>query len=72
MSDAIRYAMIRNGVVENVSLWDGDTSRWQPPAEYLTIPAPDHVGRDWLYDGVDWVAPIPVVIEEVPVAAGEQ
>ena len=59
MSEPIRYAMIRNGVVENVSLWDGDTSRWTPPVEYLVIPAPDHVGRDWRYEAGEWLPPLP-------------
>jgi hypothetical protein len=51
--------MIKSGVVENVSLWDGDTFRWQPPADYLVIPAPDHVGRDWRYEASEWLPPIP-------------
>lgn len=59
MSEPIRYAMIRNNVVENVCSWDGDTSRWQPPEGYLVIPAPDHVGRDWRYEGDEWLEPLP-------------
>lgn len=59
---AIRYAMIRSGVVENVSLWDGDTFKWQPPADMLCIPAPDHVGIGWRYEGDEWLEP--VVVEE--------
>lgn len=26
-----RWAMVRDGVTENVILWDGDTATWQPP-----------------------------------------
>ena len=61
---AIRYAMIRDGKVENISLWDGDTTRWQPPEDMLVIPAPDHVGVGWGYDGSNWSEPVPVPPEE--------
>jgi hypothetical protein len=36
--------MIRDGVVDNVSLWDGDTNKWQPPEGITCIPAPDEIG----------------------------
>ena len=54
----IRYAMIRNGVVENVSLWDGDLNRWQPPEGIDCIPAPDHIGIGWTWDGENWIEPV--------------
>lgn len=63
--DAIRYAMIRDGVVVNVCLWDGDTFRWQPPENVLCIPAPDHVGIGWRYEGAAWLEPVVVVVEPV-------
>ena len=53
----IRYAMIRNGVVENVSLWDGDLLKWQPPEGITCIPAPDEIGIGWIWDGSSWAAP---------------
>lgn len=58
---AIRYAMIRDGIVQNISLWDGDTTRWQPPEDMLVIPAPDYVGVGWGYADGMWTEP---VIEE--------
>lgn len=58
MADAIRHAMIRNGVIENISLWDGDVNNWTPPEDMLVIPAPDHVGVGWGYDGTDWKPPV--------------
>ena len=58
-----RWAIIRDGVVENVCLWDGDTSKWKPEAGRDAVPAPDHVGIGWAYDGQDWAEP---VVEEVP------
>ena len=55
-----RWAHIKNGVCENVSIWDGDTSRWSPPADVEMVAAPDHIGVGWLYDGDEWAAP-PIV-----------
>lgn len=63
MAEVIRYAMIKNGKIENISLWDGDTTKWTPPEDMLVIPAPDHVGVGWTHDGVNWLEPI---IEELP------
>jgi len=55
---AIRYAMIKDGIVQNISLWDGDTTKWTPPDDMIVIPAPDHVGVSWGYaDGV-WTEPV--------------
>ena len=55
-----RWAMIdASGYVFNVCLWDGDNTRWTPPAGITVIPAPDEVGVGWSYDG-SWHAPIPV------------
>jgi hypothetical protein len=56
--EAIRYAMIRNQIVENVCLWNGDTFMWQPPEGYLCIPAPDNIGISWRYIDGEWLEPI--------------
>ena len=61
----IRYAMIRNGVVEQISLWDGDLAVWQPSEEIVCIPAPDEVDRDWTWDGENWAPPVPAAVPEV-------
>ena len=59
--------MIRNGVVENVSLWDGDLNRWQPPEGIVCIPAPDHIGIGWTLAGENWIAPVvPEPPDELP------
>lgn len=50
--------MIRDGVVENVSLWDGDTFKWTPPEGIVCIPAPDEIGIGWTWDGSNWTAPV--------------
>ena len=55
---AIRYAMIKDGIVQNISLWDGDTIKWQPPEDMLVIPAPDHSGVGWSYGGAVWTEPV--------------
>jgi hypothetical protein len=61
---AIRYAMIRESKVQNICLWDGDTTTWQPPNDMTVIPAPDHVGVGWGYaDGV-WTEPVVEQVEE--------
>jgi hypothetical protein len=62
MSD--RYALIRNSLVENTILWDGDLKKWQPPEGFLCIPNPEHVGIGWTWDGQAFNAP---VVETPPV-----
>jgi hypothetical protein len=65
----IRYAIIRNGVVENVHLWDGDLSKWQPPEGTISIPAPDDIGIGWSWEGENWIEPvIPEPPAELPSA----
>ena len=61
-----RYAHIKNGVVVNVTLWDGDISRWQPPEDELVITAPENVGIGWRYDGTDWLEPLPPPVVDAP------
>lgn len=51
-----RYAVILEGVVVNVILWEGDTPI-QVNGQLLE--APDHVGPGWLYDGEQWTSPYP-------------
>ena len=54
-----RWAMILNNIVENVCLWDGNTTTWQPPDGYLmkVIPEGSGAGIGWGWDGTDFVAP---------------
>ena len=43
-----RYAMVKNNVVYNVVLWDGDIEKWQPPNDGTLMIANDWVGPgDW-------------------------
>ena len=59
--------MIRDGIVENISLWDGDTKKWQPPEDMTIIPAPNYIGINWKYDGNNWIRPTtiePDIVQE--------
>lgn len=53
----MRYALIRNGIVENVILWDGVTN-WEPGDGLVAIPCPDWVSIGWSrsHDGA-WSPP---------------
>lgn len=57
-----RYAIIRNGTVENVCEWDGDTGKWSPPAGMEAIEAPAHVGPGFTYAGGVFTAPTAPVV----------
>lgn len=35
------YAIIENGLVVNVVVWDGDASAWQPPDGTIAVPVPE-------------------------------
>ena len=49
---ADRYAMVRDGKVENVVLWDGDSKTWQPPAGVEMVKSDDAAPGDG-YDDKD-------------------
>jgi hypothetical protein len=63
-----RWAMIQDGTVINVCLWDGLESTWTPPDGVEMQPAPDYVAIGWRWDGAEWLEPIPV---EEPAAPSE-
>ena len=54
-----RYAIVRDGVVENVILWDGDASTWQNPdgTSVIAISEGDPVAPSYTYDGSKFIAP---------------
>lgn len=35
------YAIIKNGIVINVVVWDGNTETWQPPEGATAVVVPD-------------------------------
>ena len=46
----MRYALIKNGIVQNIAVWDGVTP-WDPNSGYLVTCVEDHVADiGWLYD----------------------
>lgn len=58
-----RYAIVENGVVSNVTLWDGDTKEWQPPKGSTAVKCGNDVGIGWAYTGGEF-APPPAQEEE--------
>lgn len=52
-----RYAVIRDGVVENVVVWDGE-SDWSPPEGALLVQS-DEAGPGDGYDGKAFTRPEP-------------
>ena len=48
-----RYAVVRDGVVENVVVWNGDEAEWQPPegTQAVLIPEGVNVAAGYTYDG---------------------
>jgi hypothetical protein len=40
------YAVVRDGVVENIVVWDGE-AEWSPPEGCEVVAAPDGCGIGW-------------------------
>ncbi|MEH0703175.1 hypothetical protein GVI60_13270 [Citrobacter freundii] len=49
------YAVVNNGVVVNIAVWDGE-SEWKP-TDGIAVLAEDGVGIGWLYDGEKFIKP---------------
>jgi len=45
----MRYAIVINGAVANVVIWDG-VAQWTPD-QGEAVACPDEVGIGWTYDG---------------------
>ena len=43
------YAVVRDGVVENIIVWDGETE-WSPPEGCEVIATPDGCAIGWLVE----------------------
>lgn len=54
-----RYAIVENGTVVNVVIWDGDTTVWQPPKGTTANLLPDDspVSPGWTFDGTNYAPP---------------
>lgn len=58
------YVIVRDGIIENVVEWDGDTAKWQPPEGTEAFPAPARVSPGWAWvDGAPVEPPPPPVVE---------
>jgi hypothetical protein len=52
------YCLIdANNTVDNVVLWDGDTTTWTPPVDHAYVVQATTPSRDWAWDKDldDWV-----------------
>lgn len=59
-----RYAIVRNGKLENVCAWDGDTTKWTPPEGAIALDVEGRsVGPGWSYDGQDFTPPDPEPVQ---------
>lgn len=54
-----RIAMIKDGTVVNISVWDG-VSPWNPGSQYVLVDITDlpHVDIGFTYDGINFNAAI--------------
>ncbi|HGV4074783.1 TPA: tail fiber assembly protein [Enterobacter kobei] len=69
MSDI--YAVVVDGVVVNMALWDG-VNEWGHE-EGVVLPAGEYVGIGWLYDGTEFIAPpVPEKSHQELVASAEE
>ncbi|WP_175709329.1 hypothetical protein [Burkholderia ambifaria] len=60
MSATSRYAIVRNGIVQNICIWDGDTDSWRPPdgSEAIKLNDAQYVDVGAAYDGQNFVNPV--------------
>lgn len=67
----MNYAMVKDGVVVNIAVWDGE-SEWVPDG-FQVIPLPEGVSIGWLFVDGEFIAPpAPVKTSEELIAAAEQ
>ena len=59
----MNYAIVENGIVINVTIWDGEAP-WQPPEGCDLVPLQNGAGIGWGYVDGSFVAPeIPEAVE---------
>lgn len=64
----MKYAVVRNGVVENLVEWDG-IAEWEPPAGTKVYPFSGPVSIGWNWNGGAPVNPAPPPAPSPPVPA---
>lgn len=59
------YCLINNTnvTVDNIVMWDGDTTAWTPPANYTCILQATTPSREWKWDSnlKDWFLTEPMI-----------
>lgn len=60
-----RYAMVKDNIVYNITMWDGDTSTWQPPDDGTIMIEHNSVSiNDWWEESEQrFYRPIPTAEE---------
>ena len=59
------FAAVKDGVVENVAIWNS-SDEWHPGEGYIVAEVTDpHVGRGWTYDGKQFKPPVVREVAEV-------
>lgn len=59
----MRHAIIENGVVTNIVLWDGE-SDWTPQEGAIAVSCANVVAPGWTYDGQSFSLPAPTSLDE--------
>lgn len=59
----MKYALIRNNIVENVIVWNGDTNVWAPSADVVAVECPENVGVGWRYSNSGFLTPTVDVVQ---------
>lgn len=61
------YAVVANGIVENIVIWDGE-SEWSPPVGTTAVPvsATEIVNIGYLFDGTNFTEPTSTQQESQP------
>lgn len=64
------YLVINTGtnICDNIVLWDGDTSTWQPPDGHIALPADTIPAMIWVKD--ESLIPPDYILREVMGAGG--
>ena len=61
----MRYAVVRDGKVCNVILWDGEED-YVAEDDVELHEVPEEVSIGWSYNGTSWTAPEPPHLEPLP------
>lgn len=60
-----RYAIVQNGVVTNVVIWDGEAECAAIPADAIKLDDGSLVSPGYTYDGVTFTPPVHVPLPSV-------